>query len=67
MGVTGARASWLSLGEGSGGSAKLEVANDSKYPVTYDLSGVSTVATGPSFNDSTNIAQVSEFAAKGTR
>jgi minor extracellular serine protease Vpr len=40
----------LSLGEGAGGSAKLVVDNDARYPVTYDLSGVSTVATGPSSN-----------------
>jgi hypothetical protein len=40
----------LSLGEGNGGSAKLTVTNDGRSPVTYDLSGVSTVATGPSGN-----------------
>jgi minor extracellular serine protease Vpr len=40
----------LSLGEGNGGSAKLTVANDGRSPVTYDLSGDSTVATGPSGN-----------------
>jgi len=40
----------LSLGEGDGDSAKMTVDNDAHYPVTYDLSGVSTVATGPSAN-----------------
>ncbi|MFL6029664.1 MAG: S8 family serine peptidase [Gaiellaceae bacterium] len=37
----------LSLGEGSGGSAELTITNADATPVTYDLSHVSTVGTGP--------------------
>ena len=45
--------SWVSpakiaLGEGEGGSAQLTITNGSASPVTYDLSGVSTIGTGPS-------------------
>jgi minor extracellular serine protease Vpr len=40
----------FSLGEGNGGSAQLTVTNGSSTPVTYDLSQVSTVGTGPSTN-----------------
>jgi subtilisin family serine protease len=38
----------FSLGEGNGGSAQLTVTNGSSAPVTYDLSQVSTIGTGPS-------------------
>ena len=38
----------LSLGEGNGGSGQLTVTNTSSTPVTYDLSEVSTIGTGPS-------------------
>jgi minor extracellular serine protease Vpr len=38
----------FSLGEGNGGSAQLTVTNGSSTPVTYDLSQVSTIGTGPS-------------------
>jgi minor extracellular serine protease Vpr len=38
----------ISLGEGTGGSAQLTVTNSSSRPVTYDLSGVTTIGTGPS-------------------
>ena len=37
----------FSLGEGNGGSQQLTVTNGSSTPVTYDLSGVTTVGTGP--------------------
>jgi subtilisin family serine protease len=40
----------FSLGEGNGGSAQLTVTNGSSTPVTYDLSQVSTIGTGPSSN-----------------
>src|SRR6266545_4636584 len=38
----------ISLGEGNGGSAQLTVSNGGSTPVTYDLSEVSTIGTGPS-------------------
>jgi minor extracellular serine protease Vpr len=38
----------FSLGEGNGGSAQLRVTNGGSTRVTYDLSQVSTVGTGPS-------------------
>src|SRR5262249_1252817 len=38
----------FSLGEGNGGSAHLTVTNGSSTSVTYDLSQVSTIGTGPS-------------------
>jgi subtilisin family serine protease len=38
----------ISLGEGSGGSAQLTVTNAGSTPITYDLSEVSTIGTGPS-------------------
>jgi minor extracellular serine protease Vpr len=38
----------LSLGEGNGGSGQLTITNAGSVPVTYDLSQVSTVGTGPS-------------------
>lgn len=38
----------FSLGEGNGGSAQLTVTNGGSTPVTYDLSQVSTIGTGPS-------------------
>jgi minor extracellular serine protease Vpr len=38
----------FSLGEGNGGSAQLTVTNAGSTPVTYDLSQVSTIGTGPS-------------------
>ena len=38
----------FSLGEGNGGSAQLTVTNGSSAPVTYDLSQVSSIGTGPS-------------------
>src|SRR5262249_57045155 len=37
----------FSLGEGNGGSQQLTITNGSSTPVTYDLSHVSTVGTGP--------------------
>ena len=38
----------ISLGEGNGGSAQLTITNSSSVPITYDLSGVTTIGTGPS-------------------
>lgn len=38
----------ISLGEGSGGSAQLTLTNSSSAPITYNLSAVTTVGTGPS-------------------
>jgi minor extracellular serine protease Vpr len=38
----------ISLGEGNGGAARLTVTNGGGTPVTYDLSGVTTIGTGPS-------------------
>jgi minor extracellular serine protease Vpr len=38
----------LSLGEGNGGSAQLAITNTGSTPITYDLSSVTTVGTGPS-------------------
>src|SRR4029079_12442639 len=38
----------ISLGEGSGGSAHLTLTNSSSAPITYDLSEVTPVGTGPS-------------------
>jgi hypothetical protein len=38
----------ISLGAGNGGSAQLTVTNGGTTPVTYDLSEVSTIGTGPS-------------------
>jgi subtilisin family serine protease len=38
----------FSLGEGDGGAAQLTVTNGGPTPVTYDLSQVSTIGTGPS-------------------
>jgi minor extracellular serine protease Vpr len=38
----------ISLGEGSGGSQQLTITNGGSTPVTYDLSSVSTIGTGPS-------------------
>jgi minor extracellular serine protease Vpr len=38
----------LSLGEGSGGSAQLTITNSGSTSITYDLSGVTTIGTGPS-------------------
>jgi len=38
----------FSLGEGNGGSQQLTITNGSSVAVTYDLSAVSTVGTGPS-------------------
>jgi subtilisin family serine protease len=40
----------LSLGEGNGGASQLMVTNSASVPVTYDLSGVTTIGTGPSSN-----------------
>jgi minor extracellular serine protease Vpr len=40
----------FSLGEGNGGSQQLRITNGGSVPVTYDLSQVSTVGTGPSTN-----------------
>jgi len=37
----------ISLGEGNGGSSNLTVTNTSSAPITYDLSALSTVGTGP--------------------
>jgi minor extracellular serine protease Vpr len=38
----------ISLGEGNGGSQQLTITNGGATPVTYDLSQVSTIGTGPS-------------------
>jgi len=38
----------ISLGEGTGGASQLTVNNGGTVPVTYDLSEVTTVGTGPS-------------------
>jgi subtilisin family serine protease len=38
----------LSLGEGNGGSGQLTITNGGSTPITYDVSQVSTVGTGPS-------------------
>jgi hypothetical protein len=38
----------ISLGEGNGGTRQLTITNSGGSPITYDLSGVSTNATGPS-------------------
>ena len=38
----------ISLGEGSGGSAQLTITNSGSTSITYDLSGVTTIGTGPS-------------------
>jgi hypothetical protein len=38
----------ISLGEGTGGTSRLTVTNGGTAPVTYDLSEVTTVGTGPS-------------------
>jgi minor extracellular serine protease Vpr len=38
----------ISLGEGNGGASQLTVTNGGSVPVTYDLSEVTTVGTGPS-------------------
>jgi minor extracellular serine protease Vpr len=38
----------ISLGEGTGGDSQLTVTNGGTAPVTYDLSEVTTVGTGPS-------------------
>lgn len=38
----------ISLGEGTGGNSQLTVTNGGTAPVTYDLSEVTTVGTGPS-------------------
>jgi minor extracellular serine protease Vpr len=38
----------ISLGEGSGGASQLTVTNGGTVPVTYDLSEVTTIGTGPS-------------------
>jgi minor extracellular serine protease Vpr len=40
----------FSLGEGNGGSQQLTITNGGSRPITYDLSQVSTVGTGPSTN-----------------
>src|SRR5207253_682249 len=40
----------ISLGEGNGGSSQVTITNGGSTPVTYDLSQVSTVGTGPSTN-----------------
>jgi minor extracellular serine protease Vpr len=37
----------LSLGEGGGGSAQLAITNAGSAPITYDLSSVTTIGTGP--------------------
>jgi len=37
----------FSLGEGGGGSAQLTITNAGSTPVTYDVSHVSTIGTGP--------------------
>ena len=38
----------ISLGEGTGGASQLTVTNGGTSPITYDLSEVTTVGTGPS-------------------
>ena len=38
----------ISLGEGSGGSAQLTITNSGSASITYDLSQVTTISTGPS-------------------
>ena len=38
----------ISLGEGTGGASQLTVTNGGTAPITYDLSEVTTVGTGPS-------------------
>ena len=38
----------ISLGEGAGGASQLTVTNGGTAPVTYDLSEVTTIGTGPS-------------------
>jgi minor extracellular serine protease Vpr len=38
----------ISLGEGNGGAAQLTITNGGSKPITYDLSEVSTIGTGPS-------------------
>ena len=38
----------IALGEGNGGSSQLTVTNGGTVPVTYDLSEVTTIGTGPS-------------------
>ena len=38
----------ISLGEGNGGSAQLTITNSGSTPITYDLSSVTTIGTGPS-------------------
>ena len=38
----------ISLGEGTGGASQLTVTNSGTAPVTYDLSEVTTIGTGPS-------------------
>ena len=38
----------ISLGEGTGGASQLTVTNGGTVPVTYDLSEVTTIGTGPS-------------------
>jgi minor extracellular serine protease Vpr len=38
----------ISLGEGTGGASQLTVTNAGTAPVTYDLSEVTTIGTGPS-------------------
>jgi minor extracellular serine protease Vpr len=38
----------ISLGEGNGGASQLTVTNGGTAPVTYDLSEVTTIGTGPS-------------------
>ena len=38
----------FSLGEGNGGSQQLTITNGGSTPLTYDLSQVSTIGTGPS-------------------
>jgi minor extracellular serine protease Vpr len=38
----------ISLGEGTGGASQLTVTNGGSVPVTYDLSEVTTIGTGPS-------------------
>src|SRR6266511_3365246 len=37
----------ISLGEGGGGAAQLTVTNSGAVPVTYDLSDITTIGTGP--------------------
>jgi minor extracellular serine protease Vpr len=38
----------VSVGEGNGGSQQLTITNSGSTPVTYDLSQVNTIGTGPS-------------------